>query len=91
MVGKGSTVEQVKAYVAALEREKQGYEARVDAAKNNRQERLPVEQLEDRIVQVDAELKRAKSLLGKKTKEKEEEPEEPAAGKKAKKEEAAVA
>lgn len=66
MVNKESTKEQVSAYVAALEDEKASYEARIDAAKNGRLERLDEAQLADRISQVDAEVKRAKSLLKKK-------------------------
>lgn len=52
--------------VASLEREKAGYEARVAAVKDGHEDPRTVAQLEDRIKQVDASIKRYKA--GAKTK-----------------------
>lgn len=50
--------EQRDAYVAGLEHERSGYEARLERAKRNRQEYLTAEELADRINQVDDEIAR---------------------------------
>lgn len=60
-----STAEQIENYLAALAVEKTGYERRLAVAKAKGAERLSVADLEARIKGVDAEAKRAKSLLGK--------------------------
>lgn len=58
--GAASTAEQASAQVAALEREQTGYEVRLANAKAGRQERLEIGELEDRVKQVQAEIKRLK-------------------------------
>lgn len=58
--GAASTAEQASDQLAALEREQAGYEARLANAKAGRQERLEVGELEDRVKQVQAEIKRLK-------------------------------
>lgn len=58
--GAASTAEQAADYLAALEREKEGYDVRLANAKAGRQERLETAELEDRVKQVDAEIKRVK-------------------------------
>jgi uncharacterized small protein (DUF1192 family) len=75
MVNAESTKEQVETYLDALAREREGYEVRIGNAKSGHQERLEVGELENRVKAVDAEVKRAKGLLGKKDK-----PEAAAAG-----------
>ena len=54
------TEEQRAAHVAALEREKAGYAARLKALKDGKPDRLDGDALADRIRQVDAELAKAK-------------------------------
>lgn len=58
--GAASTAEQAAADLAALEREKAGYTNRLANAKAGRNEVLSEGQLEDRVKQVDAEIKRVK-------------------------------
>ena len=60
-----ATTERRDAYLAALEHEKRGYEARREAKQNGLHIGgldLSVEQLDDRIKQVAAEIKRAKKV-----------------------------
>jgi hypothetical protein len=56
--------EQLQDQLAALEREKAGYKARVAAAESGRVEHLSVEQLADRAKQVDAEIARVSKEIG---------------------------
>jgi hypothetical protein len=58
--GAATTAEQAASYLAALEREKLGYENRLENAKAGRNEPLTQEQLGDRVKQVEAEIKRVK-------------------------------
>jgi hypothetical protein len=53
--------EQKSAYLAALEREKEGYQARLERAKDD-DEKLSVKRLQKRIASVDAELERVSGL-----------------------------
>jgi hypothetical protein len=62
MVNADSTVEQVEAYMAALDVEKESYQARFPRV-GSLHERLSEEELKDRIAQVAAEKKRAGGLL----------------------------
>lgn len=55
--GAATTAEQAAAFVEALKREREGYEARLANAKAGRKENLSEEQLADRVKQVDAEIK----------------------------------
>lgn len=57
------TAEQTAAYVAALNRERDGYVARIKSTEDGKIGPLSVEQLQARVDAVDAELKR---LSGKK-------------------------
>lgn len=72
------TVERARARVAALEHEKTGYAARIEAKKAGRSsgigEDLSVKALEDRQKQVDAEIKLAKADItrAKKSRDKDE-------------------
>lgn len=52
------TAEQTAAYVAALNRERDGYVARIKATEAGKLGPLTVEQLQARVDSVDAELKR---------------------------------
>lgn len=61
-----ATKERVGAYVDALEREKEGYQARLQQLAEGKQERLDTEQLQARVKAVDAELARAKKSKAKK-------------------------
>lgn len=58
--GAASTAEQASAYLGGLEKEKAGYVTRRANAKAGRNEVLSEAQLDDRIAQVDAEIKRTK-------------------------------
>lgn len=62
-----ATKERVGAYVVALEREQDGYERRIAALTAGKHDPLNEEQLKARIDAVGAELKRAKSLRGRKS------------------------
>lgn len=69
------TIERAEAYKAALEAEKEGYEARLAAKKNGRTSGigsdLTEEQLLDRIKQVDDEIKRVDKQIDSKRKERD--------------------
>lgn len=58
--------EKLESQAAALEDEKAGYEARLAGLKDGGSDRLDEKQLTRKVAGVDAELKRVKSLLGKK-------------------------
>lgn len=62
MLTKDATLEQAGRYLAALEEEKAGYEARIARAKAGRVEPLTERQLADRVKQVTAEIARVKRL-----------------------------
>jgi uncharacterized small protein (DUF1192 family) len=62
-----SNVAQLEASIAALEEEKSGYQSRLAALKVGKRDRLDVDELGDRVKQVDAEIKRCKAALGKQT------------------------
>ena len=68
-----ATKERVGAYLAALEQEKAGLEARVVRVKDGRPDPVnaTAEQLAGRVKDVDGEIKRAKGLLSKPVEEKE--------------------
>lgn len=70
-----ATKERVGAYLAALEQEKAGLEARVTRVKDGRPDPVnaTAEQLAGRVKDVDGEIKRAKGLLSK-SKPEEKEP-----------------
>lgn len=57
-----ATKERISSYMAALEQERKGYVARAAAVKAGHSDRLDEAQLELRIRDVDAELKRVKAL-----------------------------
>lgn len=59
---KEATKERISSYVAALEHERKGYVARQEAVKAGHADRLDAAQLDLRIKDVDAEIKRAKKL-----------------------------
>jgi hypothetical protein len=74
-----ATKERVDAYVAALEREREGYVFRLKALKEGKSERLAKEVLDARVKAVDQELARVKKIKPKDADEAEEEPEAEAA------------
>lgn len=64
MVNQESSSEQIESYLAALELEKRGYEARLAAQKSGaREDPLSAAQLGGRVKQVEAEQKRVRALL----------------------------
>lgn len=65
MLSDTPTDEQVATYVRALEEEKAGYRARVNALKHGRRDTLDEAELADRVKQVDAEIARVRKLGGK--------------------------
>lgn len=65
MVNEDSTQDQVEAYLSALAREKEGYLVRLSAIEAGKPERLDAETLSARVKAVEAEVRRAKKLLGK--------------------------